>query len=388
MATITKRGDNYRIRVSDGYDVHGKQKMRTMTWKPEPGMTRRQIDKELTRQAVLFEDGEETATSEKFEDFAKKWFKEYGEKRLREKTLERYHQLEERTYAAIGHKRLDKITRRTIQSFIEQLEEPGINQVTGGTLAPKTIKHYVSFVSDVMAYAVRMELIQHNPCSGAILPTAKSKEKDIYTLEETQHVLDLLQNEPIIYQVFFTLAIYGGFRRGELLGLEWKDIDFKNCIISIRRSSLYSHDKGIFTDTTKTQGSARSLKLPSGIFDLLRKYKVQQSEQRLKVGDQWEDHDRLFVAWNGKPMNPNTPYSWYDRFCKRVGIRRIGIHAFRHLNATLLIDSGASVKTVSAALGHAQVSTTLNIYAHSIAESQARASEAVAAMLPLHQKKA
>lgn len=386
MATISKRGNSYRIRVSDGYDVNGKQRMRSMTWTPDPGMTPRQIEKELNRQAVLFEESRNMTANVKFQTFSEQWFKEYAEHKLRAKTIERYHQYEKRVYKAIGHLRIDRITPRQLQSFINNLGEDGINETTGGTLAPKTIKQYLSFISSIMDYAVKMEVIAENPCRHVSLPSAKAKERDIYSLDEAQHFLELLQDEPLQYQVFFILAIYGGFRRGELLGLEWKDIDFENYVISIRRSSLYVKGRGIITDDTKTDGSHRSLKLPAEVFDYLRRYRVQQSAERLKIGDQWIDNDRLFTAWNGAPMNPNTPYSWYDRFCKRTGIRRVSIHSFRHLNASLLIDSGADVKTVSASLGHSQATTTLNIYAHTFAEAQAKAAQAVADKISLRIK--
>lgn len=84
-------------------------------------------------------------------------------------------------------------------------------------------------------------------------------------------------------------------------------------------------------------------------------------------------------------MHPNTPYHWLKRFCEETGQRFLGVHAFRHLNASLLINSGVDVKTVSTSLGHSQVTTTLNIYAHTFEEAQARASEAVANLLAVKQ---
>ena len=115
------------------------------------------------------------------------------------------------------------------------------------------------------------------------------------------------------------------------------------------------------------------------------KYKIEQAQQRLKCGDKWVNFDRLFTNWCGEPIDPNTPYSWLSRFCKRTGMRRakFAIHSFRHLNASLLITSGVDVKTVSAELGHSQVSTTLNIYAHTFEQTQAAASKAIAEKLPL-----
>ena len=382
MASISKRGNSYRIKVSCGYDSKGKQVIQSKTWKPDPNMTPRQIEKELQRQAVLFEEecqGVGTVSNIKFEPLAKQWFKEYAEIKLRPRTLERYHQLEERTYAAIGHLKMDKITMRHLQKFIDNLSEKGINKRTGGGLAPKSVRHYLNFISDVFDYAIKNRIVKENPCRLVTLPELNRKEKDCYTLEEAQELIERLKSKaPMKYQAFFILAIYSGFRRGEMLGLEWKDIDFQTGIIKIERSSLYTAELGVYTDTTKTEGSKRMLKLPEAVMKLLKKYRKEQMIDRLKLGDQWHDYDRVFTKFNGEPMNPATPYGWLKKFCEKENIRFLGIHCFRHLNASLLISSGVDVKTVSAALGHSQTSTTLNIYAHSFATAQAQASEAIA----------
>lgn len=105
------------------------------------------------------------------------------------------------------------------------------------------------------------------------------------------------------------------------------------------------------------------------------------------MGDRWIDTDRLFTACDERPIGNSTPLKWLDDFFKRTGLRKVTIHSFRHLNASLLINAGVDVKTVSATLGHSQVSTTLNIYAHTFAQAQARASEAVADALNFDEKK-
>lgn len=390
MPTITHRNDTYKITVSCGYDTTGKQIRRHMTWKPAPNMTKKQIEKELQRQAVLFEEqcqGLAVVANIKFQTFAEQWFADYAEKELKAQTVSRYKRFAPRTYAAIGHLRLDRITSVHIQKFINNLGEDGVNQTTGGKLSPKTIHHYLSFVSTIFNYAVRMHLVKENPCRNVYTPKQEQVERDCYTLEEAQQFLDLLQYEPLEYQSFFTLAIYGGFRKGELLGLEWKDIDFESGVVSIRRTSLFTKENGVYTDTPKTKGSQRSLKLPVEVLAVLRKYRAEQNERRLKMGDQWHNHDRLFTAWNGEPMGNSTPYHWLLGFCERTGMRRVNIHSFRHLNASLLINSGVDVRTVSASLGHSNTSTTLNIYAHTFAEAQAKASEAVANALDFKVKK-
>lgn len=396
MARIVKRGKGYQIRVSDGYMASGKQNVKTMTWDPRPGMTEKQIEKELEKQAVLFEEqchGLSESANIKFETFTEQWFAEYAAPRLRTRTVDRYKQYTTRTYAALGSMRLDKITPRHIQSFINKLQEPGINKKAAPEekpkgLSPGTVRNYLSFISTIFDYALRMNMLKDNPCRRVVLPPRNFMQRDCYTLEEAQEFLRLLQFEPLMYQAFFTLAIYGGFRKGELLGLEWKDIDFDSCVISINRTSLYSKAKGgSFTDTTKTKSSLRSLKLPASVFDLLLQYKAAQAQDRLKMGDKWVDTDRLFTAYDGKPIGNSTPLKWLDDFFDRTGMRRVTIHSFRHLNASLLITAGVDIKTVSATLGHSQVSTTLNIYAHTFAQAQAKASEAVADVLDFGTKK-
>ena len=455
MATIKKRegktGTSYLIRSSCGYDTSGRQVMRSMTWKPKPGMTEKQIEKELNRQAVLFD---EKCSAQgvgngniKFQAFAEQWFKEYAEPNLRPRTVARLHQLEERTYQAIGHIRLDKLTARHIQRFIDNLGEDGIStkrdlakpkadlsailkgrtqkdlaetsgvsrstissmcrgegvtlttaekisttlgkatkelftiQKGSGKLAPKSIQHYLSFVSSVLDYAFRFEIISSNPCKRVVIPAGEAPERDCYTVEEAQTFLESLDHAPIKYRAFFVLAIYGGFRRGELLGLEWQDIDFQSHVVKVQRTSQYLAGRGTFTDDTKTEKSHRALKLPAPVFNVLRQLRAEQAQDRLRLGDQWHNSGRLFVCDMGDPIHPNTPYHWLRRFCEETGQRFLGIHTFRHLNASLLINSGVDVKTVSASLGHSQVTTTLNIYAHTFEEAQARASEAVADLL-------
>lgn len=390
MATIRKRGNTYQIRVSCGYDTSGNQVVQTMTWKPADGMNKKQIEKELQKQAILFEDkcmkGQVTANI-KFQDFAEQWFEEYAKPNLRNTTYERMLQLRKRVYAAIGHMRMDKITPRQIQAFVNSLSKEGANERTGKPLAPKTIRHNLSFVSDVFAYAVKMGVVSDNPCSKITLPKNEQNEKKIYTPEQVQRFLSLLNDEPLKYRTFFNLMIYSGFRRGEMLGLEWKDVDFENNIISVRRTSNYTAKKGVYTDTTKTRKSQRTLKFPQEIMDMLKEYKAEQDEQALKCGDKWVETDRLYTKWNGEPMQNGTPYFWLGEFCEKHDLPFYGLHSFRHLFASLLVNQGVDIVTVSGALGHSTVSTTSNIYCHMLEEAQAKVSDAVSSALDFSTKK-
>ncbi len=384
MATIQKRGGSYLIRVSCGYDTKGKQVIQSMTWKPSEGMTPKQIEKELNRQAVMFEDacmkGWQTKAI-KFETFCEEWFEEYAKPNLRNTTYERLLQLRKRVYPAIGHLRMDKITPRQIQAFVNALSKEGANERTGKPLAPKTIRHNLSLISDVFSYAVKMGVVADNPCMKVTIPKGEVKEKQIYAPAEVERFLTLLNDEPLKWRTFFTLDIYSGMRRGEMLGLEWKDIDFETGIVHIQRTSNYTKAKSIYTDTTKTENSVRFIKLPPEVIAILEKFKGEQESEKQRLGDKWIENDRLFTKWNGLPMNPQTPYGWLKEFCEEHQFPFYGIHTFRHLHASLLIGAGIDPTTVSGILGHSQVSTSLNIYGHMFCENQVKACNAVAEAL-------
>ncbi len=163
-------------------------------------MTPKQIEKELNRQAVMFEDacmkGRQTKAI-KFETFAEEWFEEYAKPNLRNTTYERLLQLRKRVYAAIGHLRMDKITPWQIQAFVNALSKKGANERTGNPLAPKTIRHNLSLISDVFSYAVKMGVVADNPCTKVTIPKGEVKEKQIYTPAEIERFLTLLNDEPL-----------------------------------------------------------------------------------------------------------------------------------------------------------------------------------------------
>jgi integrase len=170
------------------------------------------------------------------------------------------------------------------------------------------------------------------------------------------------------------LFIYSGLRRGELCGLEWPDIDFEHQMIKVCRSSQYVSGMGIFVKETKTESSDRTIKLPKQAFEFLRDYRVWQLEQRMKMGDRWEDNNRIFTQEDGKPVHPDSITSWFKKFIAKTDLPQITIHSLRHTNITLQIAAGVPLRTVAFRSGHAQTSTTINLYTHMI-----RASEDMAA---------
>ena len=400
MANITKRvlksGEvRYLFRVSLGYDESGKQIVKSTCYSPE-AKKKAKIEKEVNRAAILFEeqakrDYEEQQrikeeqrlngiTSKKFRDVADEYLsvsENTGDWKI--STAIRVKSCRERVYAALGDMNVDEINYRTIQRFIIELSKDGVNQKNGKGLAKKTQKHYISFISCVMRYAITCGIIKSNPCSEIKPTKGAENENDIYSLEEFQALLSALEAKaPTDYLLAFMFMAFLGMRRGEVMGLEYKDFDFDNQTVTISRTSNYRNkETGIYTSSPKTKTSCRTLSVPPDILQLVKRLRAEQIEQMFKCGDNWHDTDRLFITWCGEPMHPNTPYTWLERFCHANDLPFKGLHSFRHFFATLAITSGTDYKTVSTLLGHSQTSTTLNIYAHSVNAVNTQAIESI-----------
>lgn len=380
MPTIQKRGDTYRIRVSAGYDAAGKQIMRSTTWRPAPGMTPKQIEKELDRQAVLFEEKVKSGTvadsTMKLATFAETWMEQHCKKQLAPKSILENEKLLRRVIAAMGHLHMDKIKPFHIQQFYDNLAEDGVNEKTGGKLSNSTIMHYHRLLSSMFNCAVLWGIIFSSPLK---VKPPKVEQKEAAHLDEDQAaaLLDALEDEPIQYKTMIKLLLYTGLRKGELMGLEWQDIDFDKGTMQIVRSSQYIPGTGIITKEPKNQKSKRVMRISDSVIAMLKEYRIWQIEQRLMLGDRWTDCGRLFTTQEGSPMHPDTLPRWFDKFLKRRELPHITLHGLRHTCASLMIASRVDIRTVSKRLGHAQVSTTGNIYAHQIQSADAAAADAI-----------
>ena len=165
----------------------------------------------------------------------------------------------------------------------------------------------------------------------------------------------------------------GGFRRGEIVGLHWNDIDFNNKKITVNRSVYYLGREGVNEKSTKTDSSNRTIAISGICFDLLKQWRAEQGKMRLALGDKWNGSENIFTTYDGRIMNPTTGPKWFSEFLRKHGFPHIRFHDLRHTFATLLISYNVDVKTVSHKLGHASTSTTMNFYVHNL-ESTDKAS--------------
>ena len=226
-------------------------------------------------------------------------------------------------------------------------------------------------------------VIPVNPCLNCTLPKYEAPDHRIFSIADTQRFLQLLdEHADLKYRAFFNIAIYGGFRRGEILALTWDDIDFDNNMVHIKRTVHWSKDRGYYYTDPKTKKSKRSVKMTDRVMDILKQVQNEQSSAMLNYGDYWNNpHKLVFTADNGSAMSMSTPYRFLQKFCNEYEMPQVSVHSMRHLNATLLISKGTNVKTVQSLLGHSTAVTTMSIYAHEIQSAEAAASEALGEIL-------
>ena len=389
--SIEKRGKNsYRLTVSEGFDLNGK----AMIHRKTVHGTKKDAEVELAKfvtevQNGLVIDGK----SLKFSEFTEIWKRDYGSKELAPSTYKRYcRMLETRLLPYFGHFYINKIKPTDIMKFYDLLEKDtqlvrkkGNNgSKTKKPLSGKTILEHHRLLRAMLHKAVYWQLIVANPAERVQPPKARKPKRKSYDDEQTKILLEnleLLPSEDAKYKVAIILTVFTGVRLGELMGLEWQDVDFKNGIISINRSSQYLSNMGVFTKVPKTESSIREIAIPEFIISLLEEYKLWYEEQKSIYGELWTNSDRLFVQVDGKPMHPSTISKWFVKYVGQIGLPVINFHGLRHTNASLLVAQNIDIAVISARLGHAQISTTLDFYVHPLLSHNRKAGYALETLL-------
>ena len=184
-----------------------------------------------------------------------------------------------------------------------------------------------------------------------------------------------MQQQPIKWRALVICDLLSGFRRGELLGLQWQDIDFNNHLVHIRRTWNYTGKGGCYFSTPKSARSRRPVHLSPAFFAILKEYKFWQDQQHVLLGDAWKGKDndpRVFTTDDGSPIFPTSPTWWISKFSRKIGVQQISTHSLRHTYASLMISDEVPIVEVSKQLGHARASTTTDYYGHVIAAAHAK----------------
>ena len=389
--SIEKRGKNsYRLVCLAGYDLQGKPIKKTKTIHG----TKKEAEIELAKFVADVQNGMLVeGKSLKFSEFTEIWKRDYASKELAPSTYKRYCRiLETRLLPYFGHFYINKIKPTDIMHFYDLLsrdtqlvrKKDNNGKKTLKPLSGKTILEHHRLLRAMLHKAVYWQLIVANPAERVQPPKARKPKRRSYDDEQTKLLLEsleLLSSEDTKYKVAIILTVFTGVRLGELMGLEWTDVDFKNGIISINRSSQYLSDMGVFTKVPKTESSIREIAIPEFIISLLEEYKLWYEEQKLIYGELWTNSDRLFVQADGKPMHPSTISKWFVKYVGQIGLPVINFHGLRHTNASLLVAQNIDIAVISARLGHAQISTTLDFYVHPLLSHNRKAGYALENLL-------
>ena len=232
------------------------------------------------------------------------------------------------------------------------------------TLSAKTIREYHRLIHTVLDQALKEGLVTVNVADRATPPKVEQRDVNYFQPEQVAAIREALELAPLKWKTLVHLLLITGARRGEILGLKWDKVDFNSNQVYICNNILYSADIGIYEDTPKTERSKRYVSLPTETMQLLRQYKAWQNAERLRLGEYYQDKGFVFAQDTGGPMHPDSVTTWLTRFSKRHGLPHVNAHAFRHTMASMLYFNGVDSVSISKRLGHAQVSTTANIYAH------------------------
>lgn len=247
---------------------------------------------------------------------------------------------------------------------IQRLYAAKLQQVPGGPtpISRSTARCIHRVLHAAMSSAVRLQVIERNPCDAVEVPKGRRPQPRYWRPEEAARFLNAARNDRLF--ALFHLALGSGLRRGELLGLRWTDVDLDRQTLTVSQVRVRAGDE-VVTKEPKTPGSLRSIALSPDVCETLRRHREAQSREKLLMEEAYEDHGLVFAAVDGRPLNPDyIGCQYFRRLISLAGVPEINFHGLRHTHATLLALGGVPLKTVSARLGHSSVKITGDIYSH------------------------
>lgn len=283
-----------------------------------------------------------------------------GQKALSENSRAYYQNaLDKHIYPVLGEQKMQALTRAELEALL-------LRELNSGS-SDSTISAVYITLRQMFASAEDSELIRANPMQKVKKPRrnkAEAKEAapvEAFSVEEMQHILKCLENEPLKWRAYIRLAIDTGCRRGELCGLRWRSVDLDAQTITIENNLVYTSvkrgGKGVFEDTPKTDASIRSMDIDSKSAELLRQLRAEQGKSCISP----------YVFSQGgraEPMHPTSPTRYFKKFGEKYGIEHFHPHKLRHTFASIAITHNADVASVSEKLGHANKGITLKMYTH------------------------
>lgn len=228
-------------------------------------------------------------------------------------------------------------------------------------MSPRSIRLHKNILHQTLNEAVKNGLITSNPCQLLDLPSVPRYEAGFYTCEQLKALLQAAKGDPLYPLI--QIAILYGLRRSELLGLKWDSIDFVQKTLTVRHT-VSKVTKAVAKDKTKTASSYRSFPLTEEAALIFRQLKAEENRNRRLMGAAYQENDYLFKWPDGRPFPPDYVSHHFSRLLKNHDLPHIRFHELRHSCASLLLNSGFTLKDVQEWMGHSDISVTGNIYGH------------------------
>ena len=371
-------------------DMLGKRIRKTFSLEPILGTKYSAAQKESFKARMIMEYEKQERTFEKDIKLGR-FMEDYLARKKEELVIDTYTSYEAmingHIIPALGHLKLQELTPAHIDAFIRSLKKDGARKDgKSGSLDATSIKKIHGRLNNALKYAKKLKLITINPADEIELPKKKKKNADkiqTWTPEQIMQFLSTAKERKNQFYPFYLLVVNTGLRMGEALGLQWDDITLdedKATAITVRRSIKHLKREH-HIKPCKTESSNRSIEIDEETGLALATLNLKFREQRMALGDEFNKEGWVFYTRNGTPYNSGNLRRNFDLTIKHAKVPPIRFHDLRHTHASLLIASGMDIKTVSTRLGHAKVSTTMDIYTHDAPGKQKEASDSFAALL-------
>jgi len=305
-------------------------------------------------------------------EWLEEWCQSYVQMHVSLRTVESYQAYVRRhIIPALGAIPLCQLEPQQIQNYYAHALAQGRVDGKGG-LSARTVLYMHRILSEALSHAVKMGLVARNVAKAVDPPRPRRVKMTTMAEEDIPKFVETSQETP--YSVVFLTALGTGMRLGELLGLQWCDVDLDLGYISVVQA-LYKRCGVCMMVEPKSSYSRRRIALPPSLTLLLREYGVKQEGQKILLGKSLTSDDLVFAHPDGTPLDPATVGHTFSDVLKKAGIPHIRFHDLRHTHATLMLKSAVHPKVISERLGHASVAFTLDTYSHVVPGLQEAAAE-------------
>ena len=336
------------------------------------GATRADVQKKLADALAAHQKGLPVVSEKQtVSDYLDNWLETSARSRLRPRTFQRYQQhVRLHINPMIGHVRLARLTPQHVQQLLNDKIQEG--------LAPTTVRYMHAVLRRALNQAERWDLVARNAALLVDPPRVEKSEIDPLTPAQARSFLNAASGHRL--EALYTVALALGLRLGEILGLEWNDIDFDRGTLTINKSLQRVGGKLIHVEP-KSARSRRTISLPKTAVHALHAHRARQLEERLLAGKRWQENNLVFPTSLGTPMDGRNVARSFKNALKKAGLPPKRFHDLRHTCASFLVAQGVHPRVVMEILGHSQISLTMDTYSHVLPEFRAEAAAQIEGLL-------